>query len=122
MMELQLEDIQYYYNYRVYCVKFDCLTLQESLNDMAEYSKGVEADVKAVYGSDLCGVTYSIEGCWVENVQNSTIFRKKSDSNKFLVQFPYSPTLVDYDIRNEIYEYGNLYEYPTYHLYKIYMR
>lgn len=122
MMELQLEDIQYCYNYRVYCVKFDCFTLQEALNDMAEYSKGVEADVKAVYGSDLFGVTYNIEGCWVENVQNSTLFRKKSDSNKFLVQSPYSPTLVDYDMRNEIYEYGKLYEYPTYHLYKIYMR
>ena len=38
MMELQLEDIQYY-NDRVYCVKFDCFTLQEALDDMAERSK-----------------------------------------------------------------------------------
>lgn len=120
MMELQLEDIQYY-NDRVYCVKFDCFTLQEALDDMAEYSKGVEADVKAVYGDDLCGVTYN-SGGFIENIQNSTLFRKKADSNKFLVQPPYSPTLVDYDMRNEICEYGTLYEYPTYHLYKIYMR
>lgn len=121
MMELQLEDIQYY-NDRVYCVKFDCFTLQEALDDMAEYSKGVEADVKAVYGDDLCGVTCNSGGLWVENVQNSTLFRKKADSDKFLVVPPFSPTLVDYDMRNEIYEFGKLYEYPTYHLYKIYMR
>ena len=121
MMELQLEGIQYY-NGRVYCVKFDCFTLQEALHDMAEYSKGVEADVKAVYGNDLYGVTCNNAGLWIENVQNSTLFRKKADSNKFLVQPPYSPTLVDYDMRSEIYEFGKLYEYPTYHLYKIYMR
>lgn len=121
MMQLQLEDIQYY-NDRVYCVKFDCFTLQEALDDMAAHSKGVEADVKAVYGDYLCGVTYNSEGLWIENVQNSTLFRKKADSNKFLVVPPFSPTLVDYDMRNEIYEYGKLYEYPTYHLYKIYMR
>lgn len=121
MMELQLEDIQYY-NDRVYCVKFDCFTLQEALNDMAQYSKGVEADVKAVYGSDLYGVTYSSGGFWLENVQNSTLFRKKVDSSKFLVVPPYSPTLVDYDMRNEICEFGKLYEYPTYHLYKVYLR
>ena len=103
MMELQLEDI-HYYNDRVYCVKFDCFTLQEALNDMAQYSKGVESDVKAVYA------------------QNSTLFRKKADSDKFLVVPPYSPTLVDYDMRNEICEFGKLYEYPTYHLYKVYLR
>lgn len=120
MMELQLEDIQYY-NDRVYCVKFDCFTLQEALNDMAQYSKGVEADVKAVYGNDMYGVTYSSEG-FIENIQNSTLFRKKADSDKFLVVPPYSPVLVDYDMRNEICEYGKLYEYRTYHLYKIYMR
>lgn len=120
-MELQLEDIQYY-NDKVYCVKFDCFTLQEALNDMAQYSKGVEADVKAVYGDDLCGVTYGSGGFWVENVQNSTLFRKKADSDKFLVQHPFSPTLVDYDMRNEIYEFGKLYEYPAYHLYKVYLR
>ena len=121
MMQLQLEDIQYY-NDVVYCVKFDCFTLQEALDDMAKHSKGVEANVKAVYGNDLCGVTYNSEGCWLENVQNSTLFHKKVDSDKFLVQSPYSPTLVDYDIRNEICEYGKLYEYPTYHLYKVYLR
>ncbi len=112
MMELQLEDIQYY-NDKVYCVKFDCFTLQEALDDMAQYSEGVEAYVKAVYGSG---------GFWLENIQNSTLFRKKVDSSKFLVQPPYSPTLVDYDIRSEIYEFGKLYEYPTYHLYKVYLR
>ena len=121
MMELQLEDIQYY-NDRVYCVKFDCFTLQEALNDMVQYSKGVEADVKAVYGVDSYGVTYGSGGFWIENAQNSTLFRKKVDSSKFLVQPPYSPTLVDYDIRSEIYEFGKLYEYPTYHLYKVYLR
>ena len=121
MMELQLEDIQYY-NDKVYCVKFDCFTLQEALYDMAAHSKGVEADVKAVYGDDLCGVTYNSGGLWIENVQNSTLFRKKADSDKFLVVPPFSRTLVDYDMRNEICEYGKLYEYPTYHVYKIYMR
>lgn len=120
MMELTLEDIQYY-NDRVYCIKFDCFTLQEALDDMAKYSKGVEADVKAVYGNNLYGVTYNSSG-FIENVQNSTLFRKKADSSKFFVQPPYSPTLVDYDIRNEIYEYGKLYEYPTYHLYRVYLR
>lgn len=120
MMELQLEDIQYY-NDRVYCVKFDCFTLQEALDDMAKYSKGVEADVKAVYGNNLYGVTYN-SGGFLENIQNSTLFRKKANSDKFLVQPPFSPTLVDYDIRNEIYEFGRLYEYTSYHLYRVYLR
>lgn len=121
MMELQLEGIQYC-NDKVYCVKFDCFTLQEALHDMTEYSKGVEANVKAVYGNDLYGVTCNNARFWIENVQNSTLFCKKADSDKFLVQPPYSPTLVDYDIRSEIYEFGKLYEYPTYHLYKVYLR
>ena len=121
MMALKLADIQYY-NDRVYSVKFDCFTLREALNDMAEYSKGVEADVKAVYGNDMYGVTCNSGGFWIDNLQNSTLFRKKVDSNKFLVQSPYSPMLVDYDMRNEICEFGKLYEYPTYHLYKIYLR
>lgn len=121
MMELTLEDIQYY-NDMVYCVKFNCFTLQEALDDMAEHSKGVEAYVLAVYGDDLYGVTYDSGGRWVESPANSTRFCKKANSSKFLVQPPFSQTLVDYDIRNEIYEFGTLYEYPSYHIYKVYLR